>query len=138
MRVEGQQPSGRTHQSETKNPQQPDRGHFQNWDVEFTPTLGSLLNQLAEFLEDVALEFKPITEYLCQVLTLKNLMRTASDLRHKSEKASIDVKLEYTDSRSERIKLKARKELNELEHRVKKGWSDFKDDVKAGWNKRVK
>lgn len=137
MKVESQ-PTARPHQSETDSLQQSTRGHFQTWDIELTPALGNLLNQLAEFFEDVALEFKPITDYLCQVLTFKNFMRTASDLRHEAEKASIDVKLKYTDSRSERIKLKARKELNGLEHRVKNGWSDFKEGVKGEWKKRVR
>ena len=65
-------------------------------------------------------------------------MRTASDLRHDAEQASIDVKLKYTDSRSERFKLRARKEMNEFKHNVKNGWTDFKDDVKDGWKKLVK
>ncbi|WP_062269967.1 hypothetical protein [Endozoicomonas arenosclerae] len=137
MRVEGQSTT-RPHQSPTENLPRPIQGRSNDRNVESLPTLESLLNKIAEFFEDVATELKPIGSYLCQVLTLKNFMRAASDIRHETEQATIDVKLKYTDSRSERFRLKARKEMNEFKHDLKNGWADFKDDVKSGWDKLVK
>ncbi|WP_257279499.1 hypothetical protein [Endozoicomonas sp. ISHI1] len=136
MKVEGQ-PTGRLH-PETNNFQQPVRGHFQSRNVELMPSLGSLLYQLAEFFEDVAMEFKPVSDYLCQVLTLKNFMRSASDLRYEANQASIDFKRKKTDSRSERVKLTVRKEVNELKHGLKNGLLDIREELKAALKKLTK
>ena len=72
MRVEGQS-TGRPQQSDTENLPQPIRGRSHHRDVESLPGLGSLLYKLAEFFEDMALELKPLGNYLCGVFTLRTL-----------------------------------------------------------------
>ncbi|WP_422475094.1 hypothetical protein [Endozoicomonas sp. ALB032] len=135
MKVEGQQLSGRPYQSETDNLPQTASGRTYNRDVHSRSSLDSLLYILAEFLEDMALEFKPISNYLCQVLTLENFIKAANKLRHEAEQASIDVKMNNTDSKFKRLELKARKEMNEFRHDVKNRWSELRHDFKAGWKK---
>ncbi|WOG25389.1 hypothetical protein [Endozoicomonas sp. 8E] len=138
MKVEGQQPYGRPYQPETDNLPQTASGRTCNRDVESRSSLDSLLYILAEFLEDVALEFKPISNYLCKVLTLENFMKAANNLRHEAEQASIDVKMKSTNSKFKHFQLKASKEMKEFRHDVKNRWSELRDDFKTGWKKLSK
>ena len=76
-----------------------------------------LKNALDNLLERLSESFKPIGDFLCKHFSWENLMKFGRDTTHQAKQEIYDLRKEAAGSNSERVRLEAQKQRDNLKYK---------------------